>query len=184
MNILDAKRKKGETHIGSALSAQPIIDMIFSIKDDNDRVVLSCGHSAMALYRALLEEGAITEKEMLSLPLHATRGYETEVSTGSLGHGISIAVGMAMADPTSNVYVVVSDGECMEGSFWEALRIARDFKLQNLGIYINANGFGGYDPIDIKLLTQMIDGFGFPVAVVSTNGDFEDVKGLDAHYKP
>lgn len=76
--------------------------------------------------------------------VHCDRRAGCDVSTGSLGHGVSIAAGMALADRSRNVYCLISDGECSEGSVWEAMRIKEEQKLDNLKVDCNWNGWAAY----------------------------------------
>ena len=104
-------------------------------------------------------------------------------STGSLGHGIGIALGMALADKTQIVYVLLSDGECAEGSVWEALRLAGDLRIENLRVAVVANGWGAYGAIDVEDLDRRINTF-YPTLVVKCNlfhlPDF--MQGQNGHY--
>ena len=97
-----------------------------------------------------------------------------DVSTGSLGHGLPIALGMALANKNKNVFCVISDGECTEGSIWEKLRIASDKKVSNLKIVLNANGWGAYDPIDLQSLYKQIKAFN--CELIKTDG--HNLEGL------
>ena len=101
-------------------------------------------------------------------------------STGSLGNGLPIALGMALASPYKNVYCLISDGECMEGSVWETLRLADKFKADNLKVYVNANGWGGIDHIDRDDLERRLLNF-FPVEFVRTEP--APFPGIMAHYQ-
>jgi transketolase len=156
------------THIGSCLTACPIIEEIYKKKKPEDKVVISCGHAHMAhAMVAGLKPGVHCDKE-----------YGCDVSTGSLGQGLPIALGMAIVDKEHEVYCLISDGECAEGSIWEALRIKSDNAITNLHIYVNANGFGAYDPIDIDVLEQRLRMFSPDVEFRRTQVD-----GLKDHYR-
>jgi len=178
--ILEISYERKLSHVGSSLSALPIIEEIYNIKKPEEKFVLSAGHSAIALYVVLEKKGIL--KDIDKLNVHPDRGEGIDCSTGSLGQGLPIAVGMALADRNRNVYCLISDGECAEGSIWEALRIASEQKLDNLKVYVNSNGWSAYGEIDQDLLERRLKEF-FPVNFVRTNSDFGDVKGLDAHYK-
>jgi len=104
-------------------------------------------------------------------------------STGSLGQGVPIAVGMAIADRKSNVWLLTSDGEMAEGSCWEALRVAGEQRLDNLRVMVNANGTGAYGKIEQELLDTRLQMF-FPTLVVRSNMyAFPDyLQGIDGHY--
>src|SRR5438477_597536 len=79
--------------------------------------------------------------------IHCERAGGCDCSTGSLGQGLPIACGMAIADRAKNVYCLISDGECSEGSIAEALRIADENQLENLKVHLNYNGWGAYKEI-------------------------------------
>jgi transketolase len=100
-------------------------------------------------------------------------------STGSLGHGLPIALGMALADRSRNVYCLISDGELAEGSIYEAYRVKWDYKVDNLKIYINHNGWGAYRTAEVyDFFADDSD-----TVVVKTNSDqLSFLKGQDAHY--
>lgn len=120
---------------------------------DRDRFVLSKGHAAPVLYAALHEAGFFSEEVMLSLrqvgsPLQGhphVKAPGVDATTGSLGIGLSQAVGMALGAHLKHsgqrVYAVVGDGECDEGQIWEAALAAAHFKLGNLAAFIDHNGY-------------------------------------------
>lgn len=167
--IIEICHKRKFTHIGSCLSAVDIIDEIYKVKKTNEKFVLSNGHAAVALYAVLEANGIITPKIAECLNVHPDRNSEhgIDVSTGSLGQGLPIAVGFALADRKRQVYCVVSDGECMEGSVSESLRIARISKLNNLNIVVNANGWGGNGSIPTSDLIRMLDGLGYDTKIIN-----------------
>jgi transketolase len=119
---------------------------------------------------------------------HPNRDIEHGIfaSSGSLGHGIGIAVGMAFLNRNRNVFVMTSDGECTEGSVWEALRIARDNMLMNLRIIVIANGFGANGKIDTDDLRYRLNTFyPSPACQVIEKHLFsfpEYLQGLEGHY--
>ena len=104
-------------------------------------------------------------------------------STGSLGLGILVAVGRAMASPDRKVYVTITDGECAEGSVWEALRFIKEKNITNIEVHINANGYACYDHIDVEYLERRVKAF-LPEAIFhrTSVAQFPFLKGLDAHY--
>ena len=172
------------SHLGSCLTALPILYNIYLNKKKKDRVILSQGHAGLALY-VVLEEfmKADAEELLLRHGVHPNRDKFIDCSTGSLGHGLPIAVGMALADRTREVHCVVSDGEMAEGSCWEALRIAKELKLTNLKIYLNANSWSAYDSIDVDYLERRIKAFEFPVHIYRTKlPELTFLEGLEAHY--
>ena len=181
--LIELKYKQGEGHIGSCLTVIPIIDRIYSKMKREDVFILSSGHAAGGLYVVLEDRGLLKKGVAEELEVHPKRDLNNGIycSTGSLGHGIGIAVGMAIPQE-KDIYVLLSDGECAEGSVWEALAVAESEDLANLHIYINANSWGGLDDIDIDKLEERLKLFNLDIRVIRTNSDFI-YKGLDAHYK-
>lgn len=197
------------SHIGSCLSVIDIIDAVFSVKNKKDRFVLSNGHAAAAYYVILEKYGYIKNANLKNLCVHPDRCIKNniEVSTGSLGQGLPIAVGMALASKNKNVYCIISDGECAEGSIWESLRLVYENKINNLFIIASINGWGAYDPISSKNLENRFKGFGFKIEKIdghntkeiisklktrknnptiffakTASEQFKFLNGLDAHY--
>jgi hypothetical protein len=159
--ILDLSHKYKLSHLSGCLTAVEMIDVAFSNMKEGDRFVLSSGHVGMALYAVLQKyKGISAEKIYLHHGVHPSRCKECgiEVSSGSLGQGLPIALGIAMAI-SNDVYCLISDGECSEGSIWEALAIREKYKVFNLRVYVNANGFGAYDPIDLDFLEKRLSVF-------------------------
>lgn len=140
----------------------------------------------MALY-AILEKYGFANAEELFLKhgVHPNRDLANGIyaSTGSLGQGLPIATGMALAEKGKNIYCVISDGECAEGSIWEAIRIASEQKLNNLKLVINTNGYGGYGEIDTKSLPQKFRSFGCEVIEVDGHRQEELGKALKTSNK-
>lgn len=210
LRILELAHDANHSHIGSCLGSVDLIHGVYKVKKENEKFVLSNGHAGIALYVILEKYGKIKDENILKkLSIHPDRDESLGiyVSTGSLGQGLPIAVGMALSNRNNNVYCIISDGECAEGSIWESLRIINEQKLNNLKILVDANGWGGYDPIDTSLLAKRLEAFGF--LVIKVNGhDLNEInkalqskskiptiifgetsadqlpflKGLDAHY--
>jgi len=184
--ILEISYKHKLTHISSCLTSVDIINKIYEVKKYDEPFILSNGHAALALY-VVLEHYYFKDAEALFLKhgTHPTRdaGDKIYCSTGSLGQGITVAVGMALADRTKNVYVLSSDGEMAEGSCWEALRIAGEQKLENLRVTVNANGHSAYSNVDVDLLDTRLQMF-YPSLVIKTNlMQFPAyLNGLEGHY--
>jgi len=183
--LIEIAKKHQLSHLGSCLTALPIIEEIYAEKKPEEKFVLSAGHAHLAHLVVKEGLGLLNAEEALEKGgIHCDRKVGCDVSTGSLGQGLGIATGMALSDRSKNVYVLVSDGEMSEGSVWEALRVAKEQGLYNLKIYLNANGWGAYGPIDIQQLVIQIEAFGFPVKVRLTNSDIGTwTTGLLAHYK-
>lgn len=148
--ILEVAAESGEGHVASAFS---ILDILWTLRhrimqwrldtDDYDRLVLSKGHGVLALYAILEEQGILpTMKGLCGHPELGTPGIEA--STGSLGHGFPIAVGMAyalqMRGSSAKVFCVVGDTEMEEGSCWEAVHLAARLGLGSLMLIIDQNG--------------------------------------------
>jgi transketolase len=158
--ILQQSRRANKGHIGSSLSVVEILAALYghvlrisSPEDaDRDRFILSKGHAALALYAALALKGWIPESELDTFctdnsrlgvhPDAVLRGVD--FSTGSLGHGPSMATGAALAahlqDSRRRVYCLLSDAECNEGSVWEAAMFAAHHRLENLTFIVDWNG--------------------------------------------
>lgn len=189
--------------------ALDIIEAIYQIKNENEKIVLSSGHSGIALYTVMEHHGLLTSQVIDSLNIHPDLDPANGIyaSSGSLGQGLPIAAGMALANRSKRVFCVISDGECAEGSIWETLRIVQEQKLNNLVIILNANGYGAYDEVSSEDLLKRIQGFGYIPKVINghnideiiqtiiqnestpkfifakTNSEqFPFLKGLDAHY--
>ena len=162
-NIIKMLGKAGSGHTGGSLSAADILACLYfwemNIDPDNpnfadrDRFVLSKGHAAPVLYATLAEKGYFAAEKLETLrklgsPLQGHPDMRklpgVEASTGSLGQGISWAVGMALAGKIDNkdyrVYSMLGDGELQEGMVWEALMAAAHYKLDNLLVFLDHNG--------------------------------------------
>ncbi len=197
--ILEISYAKKLSHIGSCITAVDIIKEIFDRKKGDEKFVLSSGHAGLALYVVLewyylwrvnrCGENLtyITDAEQIfnHHGVHPDRCNDCGIScsTGSLGQGLPIAVGMALADRSKNVYCLISDGECAEGSIWEALRIAGENELINLKVYLNFNGYGAYKKIEQIEFPHHIDKK-FHIIAKSTNmNDWPEwLQGQQAHY--
>lgn len=183
--IIDISYRHKLSHLGSCLTAVDIIDEIYKAKKEDEKFVLSSGHAGLALYCVIEKyEGVDAEKIFLHHGVHPDRCNQCHIdcSTGSLGQGINVALGFALANRNRNVYALVSDGEVAEGSFWEALRIKHDLYVNNLKIYVNWNGWGAYgrssDWAWEHLLFENND-----VEIRETNvDDFPFLEGQEAHY--
>src|ERR1039457_2172192 len=112
--LLEIIYREKLSHLGSCLSAFDILIAVYNLKRPQDRFVLSNGHAGLALYVILEKEGLMDLTSLEGLHIHPDRFPEKgiHVSTGSLGQGFPIALGMAMADTKRDVYCMISDGEC------------------------------------------------------------------------
>ncbi len=188
--IVRMHAKSRSSHIGSALSSVDILTVLYFgiLKIDTknpwakkrDRFILSKGHAASALYAVLSLRGFFSE-EILDeycidggrLPGHSTMHCVpgVEVSTGSLGHGLSIGVGMAIAAKYDafeyRIFVLLSDGECDEGSVWEASMFAAHRKLDNLIVIIDYNKLQAFgrtkEVVNLEALSDNWAAFGWEV---------------------
>ena len=166
--IIELSYQSKFSHLGSCLTAIDIIDAIYKIKMKNERFVLSGGHAGIALYAILEKCNFLDAAKIKELHIHPDRNADLgiDISTGSLGQGLPIALGMALADKHKTVYCLITDGECAEGVIWESLRVIYEKRVKNLIIAINANGWGAYDPISIPMLLRRIRGFGYKTIMV------------------
>ncbi len=189
-------------HIGPALSLIEIMRVLFDSYltydssnpkwEKRDRFILSKGHGCLALYSILADKKFFSKDEFNSfckptsiLGGHPERGKTpgVEASTGSLGHGMPIAVGMAIAAKikveSHRVVVVMGDGEVNEGSVWEAALSASKHKLSNLLVIIDHNRLQSYgktsEVLELSPLPEKWRSFGFSVHEI----DGHDVSGLE-----
>ncbi len=162
ISSLDVSYEAHTGHVGSALSVSDMISVLYARHmridpqhvhaENRDRFILSKGHAAAALYSALFHSGIISRRTLETfgkdggLCEHPEIGDKgVEMSTGSLGHGLAfgagIALGLKMRALRGRVFVLVSDGECGEGSVWEGAMFAAKHKLDNLCVLIDYNGW-------------------------------------------
>ena len=184
--ILDIAYKHKLSHLGSYLSAVDIVDEIYKTKKPEDIFILSSGHAALALYVVIEKyEGKNAEELFLKHGGHPHRDEENGIycSTGSLGLGITVAVGRALANKNRRVHVLISDGESAEGSVWEALRFIKESNLSNIEVYVNVNGYAAYDKVDIKYLVDRLKVFLPTINIRYTSvNQYPFLRGLNAHY--
>ena len=184
--ILEIAYKNKLSHLGSYLSSLEIIEEIYKTKKSEDIFILSSGHAALALYVVLeAYEGRNAEELFKKHGGHPHRDEKNGLfcSTGSLGLGITVAVGRALANPKRKVYVLISDGESAEGSIWEALRFIHDQNIKNIEIYVNINGYAAYGKIDPEYLSNRLVAFlpNINLRYTSVN-QYPFLKGINAHY--
>lgn len=193
-SIISMLREAGSGHPGGSLSAADImsvlyfhemkIDPVDPQKHERDRFVLSKGHAAPVLYAALAEKGFIAKEDLLSLRKIGSKlqGHPdmrkvpgVEISTGSLGQGLSAANGMALAGKIDGasyrVYALIGDGECEEGQIWEAAMFAAHYKLDNLVAFLDHNGLQIDGRISDVMSPEPLDekwrAFGWDVQVIN-----------------
>lgn len=189
-NILKMAFEAQEGHIGSALSCVDILTILYfkilnvdpknPLNENRDRFVFSKGHAAAALYAVLAKKGFFKKKLLdkycqdgSSIAGHSTRGSlpGIETTTGSLGHGFPVASGIATALKRDNnkakVFVMISDGECDEGSTWESALFVSHYKLDNLAVIVDYNKWQSYgkvkDVLSLEPLAKKWESFGFSV---------------------
>ncbi len=210
MGIIEGTYNAKAGHPGGSLSAADVFAYLYEKEmrvnpkepkwDDRDRLVLSKGHCAPGLYAALAYKGFFPVEDLKTLRhidsyLQGHPNMNTvpgiDMSTGSLGQGISVAVGMAKGakflGKDINVYSVLGDGEIEEGQVWEAMMFAHQYKLDNLCIIIDCNGLQIDGPCSEVMSAEPIDekvkAFGFDVITIDGN-DFDDLeKAFDAFHK-
>lgn len=196
--LLQMHYESGVGHIGGNLSALDAILLLFhEYLDGGDRFILSKGHSAGALYTALWSVGRLGDEDLQRFHRDDTllaghppaRGIaDIPFGTGSLGHGLSLAAGLALAfrlkRQDGQVYCLTSDGEWQEGSTWEALIFAAHNRLTNLCILVDHNGLQGLggtaEIASMSPLWTKLQGFEVETRVVDGH-DINAVRGaLDA----
>ena len=184
--IIDISYRLKISHIGSSLTTYPILESIYICKNPEDIVVLSAGHAGLAQYVILEKMYGYNAEELYKKHwTHPHRDIENGivVSSGSLGCAILVATGIAFASPHKKVYCIISDGECAEGSVWEALAFSHINNLTNLYIHVNMNGYSAYDTLDTKYLTDRLLSFNPSVKIWHTSSpDVPCMSGLKAHY--
>ena len=185
----------GGSHIGAILSVADIIGVLYADVmnfrttepkwDDRDRFILSKGHAGASIYAALAESGFFDVEELKTHYQNGSRlsGHVShhvpgvDFSTGSLGHGLSAAAGMALAAKQDGkkhkTYVVLGDGECNEGSVWEAALFAARFQLDHLVAIVDHNHMQSLDYCDKTLSSTPLAGIwkGFGWNVLEINGN-------------
>jgi transketolase len=149
--ILEISQTVPALHIGGAFSSIEIVDSIYNLfMKKKDKFILSKGHAGILQYVVLNDLGIIKDKDLKNysskngfLGVHPDYGTPgIEASTGSLGHGLAIAAGLAFSSSKKNlIYVLMSDGELQEGSVWEAVLIISSLSLNNVVIVIDNNDF-------------------------------------------
>lgn len=182
--VIEISKKFGLSHVGSNLTSVDIIDEIYGIKDKDEHFVLSCGHAGLALYVVIEKYFGLNAEDIYEQHgTHPSRCTDCHIScsSGSLGHGLPIAIGMAVADRTKNVYCLISDGECFEGSIWESLNAIRKYKVHNLKVYLNFNGWSAYDSVGEYMLDNIMALLP-TIHVRRTRVEEYDLVGLSAHY--
>jgi transketolase len=193
-DILSLYMKANAGHIGASLSCLDIlVYLYFSYMNKDDKFILSKGHAALALYVVLARKGIIKEKLLDTyykngtlLAAHPPCNRELEgipFGTGSLGHGLSIGTGFALSNTfmnkSNNVFCLLSEGDCNEGSTWEAALFASQHKLRNLFVIIDNNNLQGFgtseEVLNLEPLTDKWKSYNFDVVVAENGNDFNSL---------
>jgi len=182
--LIDMHFKSGVGHIGGNLSALDILMVLFHVVlRDQDTFILSKGHAAGALYATLWSIGRLKDEDLLQFHRDGTKlsGHpppdflpEIPFSTGSLGHGLSLAAGIALGKALQRqpgrVFCLLSDGEFQEGSTWEALIFIAHRSLAPLTIFIDNNGLQGFGTTKeisgLQLTAEKFKTFGLDAEVI------------------
>lgn len=203
-DIVTAVHSAKSGHPGGSLGAADIFTYLYfeelknidphdPKKPDRDRFVLSKGHCAPGLYSVLAERGYFPKEDLVTLRhvgsylqghpnMNDTPGVD--MSTGSLGQGVSVACGMALAAKLAgesyHVYTLLGDGECEEGEVWEAAMFAGDKKLDNLTVIVDYNNLqidGTLEEVNSPLpLDRKFESFHFHVISVADGNDFDQLR--------
>ena len=194
LRLLRMHYESGVGHIGGNLSALDILVGLYHfVLREDDLFILSKGHAAGALYVALWSIGALTDDDLGQFHKDGTRlaGHppaagipEVAFATGSLGHGLGLAAGLALGKKlkgeTGRVYCLTSDGEWNEGSCWEALIFAAHHRLDNLTLIVDCNGLQGFgttrEVANLEPLSEKFSAFG--IRTLEING--HDVEAICA----
>jgi transketolase len=188
--VIEQSKRANVGHIGSSLSVADILGTLYAgvlqgagpDDPERDRFVLSKGHASLALYAALHEAGVIGAEELATFcvdgsrlgthPDHVLPGVD--FSSGSLGHGLSVATGAALAARLSGsprrAFALLSDAECNEGSVWEAVMFAAHHRLASLVTVVDVNGQQALghtrDVLDLSPLDERWRAFGWDAHIV------------------
>jgi transketolase len=195
-HALDMGEVQGQGYIGQALGVADILAVLYKDQlrfrpddphwPDRDRLLLSIGHYAIALYAGLAEAGVLEVSELSTygsdgsrLPMSGMASYTPgmEISGGSLGHGLGVATGMALGlryqENQARVYNLLSDGELDEGSTWEAALACAHHDLDNLTAIVDVNGLQADGPtpgvLQIEPITDKWQAFGWHAVRVDGN---------------
>jgi transketolase len=202
--IIQMAHDAGEGHVQGALSCVDILVALYNgfLRDEpRDRFYFSKGHAAAALYATLAEKGIIPAEELKTyckansrLPSHPSKAAMPllEISSGSLGMGLGVAAGAAyglkLDKSDARCVVLMSDGECNEGSTWEAAMFAKANKLNNLLVIVDNNNIqsvGRHDELNGNVsLERKFNGFGWCVRSINGNSHYQLKVALEWMNKP
>lgn len=171
----------GEAHLGGSFSMiETLITIYDIILKKNDKFILSKAHASFPMCILLKEKGL---KPKLSTHLEIDEKNGIHCTTGSLGHGLPIATGMALAKKLKKrkgkIYVMISDGECQEGTTWESILIANKHKLDNLVILVDYNKIQALskikDVLPLESLTDKFKSFNINTIEVRNGHSFKEI---------
>lgn len=197
LKILEMVHKAQTCHIASNLSVIDLATVLYENLQPEDEVVWSKGWAAASIYYFLHKQGKISNEDLASFPaypflsLAETTVPGVHVSGGSMGHGLPVAVGMALASKRAGeggrVYCIMSDGEMNEGTTWEAAMVAAHHKLDNLCVIVDKNNWQAMgrtsEVLDLGDLELKWHAFNF--ASVSINGhDYQEIESEILHGFP
>lgn len=202
IDIVDMVATAKSGHPGGSLSATDILTVLYfdemNIRnnepkwEDRDRLVLSKGHAAPALYAVLSKRGYFPREELKTLRKFKSnlqghpdmkKALGVDMSTGSLGQGLSAANGMALAGKLDKkdyrVYTILGDGELQEGQVWEAAMSSAHYKLDNLVAFVDFNGLqidgANEEVMNVNPVDKKFEAFGWNVLVIDGH-NFEEIK--------
>lgn len=192
LKILELYHRAHAGHIGSSLSCLEIlVELCFGRMTSEDQLILSKGHAAAALYTVLSLSGRMPGvgletfyAEGTLLAAHPPCGSALRAipfGTGSLGHGLGLAAGLALSQQFTGrcfqTYAILSDGDCDEGSTWEAALFAAHHQLRSLTVIVDRNGVQGFGRtgavLDLEPLAEKWRAFGFEVVEAERGNDLE-----------
>lgn len=197
LRFLSMYKQANAGHVGCSLSVAEMLTYVrFGWMNDTDEILLSKGHAAAALYSLLAEDGTLTEEDIATFYKNNThlaahppvnKIKRIPFATGSLGHGLSLAAGLGMANKlkktNKRIFCLTSDGEINEGSTWEAALFIAHHQLNNVVWLIDRNRLQGYgrteDVMKLEPLADKIRAFGFEV----TEADGHDFTSLEIAQK-
>lgn len=188
--ILDISYRHKLSHVSSNIEIAPILDGIYyQMASTAGICILSAGHAGLALYCVTEKHGGGNAEQMLNdwgAQPHLCPARGVHCSTGSLGQGLTVAVGYAMADRPRHVHCVITDGECAEGCVWECLAFIHDHGLTNLTVHVAMNGRTALAHIDTERLERRLRAF-LPAVrvydVTQATSKYEWLSGIWGHYR-
>lgn len=180
LHALEMTSRGGTSHIASIFSMADLVAVLYADvlrydphnprMPERDRLILSKGHAGAGIYAALAESGFFPVEELLTHCQNGSRlsGHVShkgvpgvEASTGSLGQGMPMAMGMAMAAKLNHedhrVYCIIGDGECDEGAIWESALIAHQYRLDNFIVTIDFNKIQSLAPVEETIALEPLD---------------------------